>query len=210
MGREARARVTWQGQESTGKALLETDEVVFRGDFRLRIPFAEVRSATAEHGTLLLKWKDQTAAFALGDEAAVWAPRILQPKPLIDKMNIKPGAKVVLLGVRDEAFLDTLVARTEDITTRAGKGADVVVYLAETKQRLAKLPDLAKAIKPDGAVWVVHPKGRQDLKDIDVIAAGKAAGLVDNKVVKFSDTHSALRFVLPLSKRPGKESGQGG
>ncbi|MFL6248779.1 MAG: hypothetical protein ACJ74H_22330 [Thermoanaerobaculia bacterium] len=34
------------------------------------------------------------------------------------------------------------------------------------------------------------------------IAAGKAAGLVDVKVVRFSDTHTAEKFVIPLKSRP--------
>ena len=52
-------------------------------------------------------------------------------------------------------------------------------------------------------LWVLHPKGRADLKDVDVMAAGRAAGLVDNKVVRVSDSHSALRFVIrKASRRP--------
>jgi len=38
------------------------------------------------------------------------------------------------------------------------------------------------------------------LKDVDVIAAAKAAGLVDNKVVGFSDTHTSLRLVIPVDR----------
>jgi hypothetical protein len=33
------------------------------------------------------------------------------------------------------------------------------------------------------------------------MAAGKAAGLVDVKVVSFSSTHTAEKFVIPISKR---------
>ena len=53
----------------------------------------------------------------------------------------------------------------------------------------------------NGAVWAVFPKGRKELSDVDVIRAGVAAGLVDNKVIRFSDTHTAFRFVIPLARR---------
>ena len=60
---------------------------------------------------------------------------------------------------------------------------------------------MRKAIVSNGAIWVVYPKGRKDIHELDVIAAGKAAGLVDNKVVGFSVTHTSLRFVIPLANR---------
>ncbi len=34
------------------------------------------------------------------------------------------------------------------------------------------------------------------------MAAGKRAGLVDVKVVSFSDTLTAEKFVIPVAKRP--------
>jgi len=34
------------------------------------------------------------------------------------------------------------------------------------------------------------------------MSAGKRAGLVDVKVVSFSETHTAEKFVVPVAKRP--------
>jgi hypothetical protein len=51
------------------------------------------------------------------------------------------------------------------------------------------------------AMWVVYPKGRQQITEGDVLAAGRAAGLKDVKVVGFSATHTALKFVIPLTRR---------
>jgi hypothetical protein len=39
------------------------------------------------------------------------------------------------------------------------------------------------------------------LKDVEVMAAAREAGLVDNKVVSFSDTHTALKLVIPKAQR---------
>jgi hypothetical protein len=50
-------------------------------------------------------------------------------------------------------------------------------------------------------LWIVYPKGKSEIREIDVLAAGKAAGLVDVKVVAFSATHTALKFVRPKAKR---------
>ena len=60
---------------------------------------------------------------------------------------------------------------------------------------------LVPLIVPNGSVWTVRRKGRKDLTEADVRAAGKAAGLVDVKVVRFSDTHTAEKFVIPVADR---------
>ncbi|MEX0990889.1 MAG: hypothetical protein WD004_01275 [Actinomycetota bacterium] len=53
----------------------------------------------------------------------------------------------------------------------------------------------------NGGIWVIHPKGRKDVSQTEIIRLGVAAGFVDNKVSAFSDTHTALRFVIPRVRR---------
>ena len=53
----------------------------------------------------------------------------------------------------------------------------------------------------DGGIWVVSPKGDPTIRDVDVMAAAKAAGLVDVKVARWSDTHTALKLVIPKALR---------
>jgi hypothetical protein len=50
-------------------------------------------------------------------------------------------------------------------------------------------------------LWIVYPKGKREIKEQQVLEAGKQAGLVDVKVVSFSATHTALKFVWPKAKR---------
>ena len=72
---------------------------------------------------------------------------------------------------------------------------------AESLKALARLKSLAGAIQKAGAIWVVYPKGQKHICGVDVINAGKSFGLTDNKVCRFSETHTALRFVIPLARR---------
>ena len=73
----------------------------------------------------------------------------------------------------------------------------------ESKPELDRLRELKTWIEPNGAIWLIRPKGPgSPLKDTDLIAAGLAAGLVDNKIASFSDTHGAMRFVFRLRDRP--------
>ncbi len=83
-----------------------------------------------------------------------------------------------------------------------GAAADLVFLAADDTAALGRLPVFRAAIYPGGAVWVVFRKGRAaTLRDVDVMAAAREAGLLDNKVVSFSATHTALRLVVPRSQR---------
>jgi hypothetical protein len=76
-----------------------------------------------------------------------------------------------------------------------------VFLLAEDPAGLKKLAELEPLIKRNGSIWVVSPRGRPEIRDVVVIEAAKRAGLVDNKVVRFSDTHTALKLVIPVARR---------
>jgi hypothetical protein len=123
-------------------------------------------------------------------------------RSLLDKLGAKPGQRIAVLGVSDAAFLKDLAARVPDFARDKPAGAaDIIFAAAEDTKSLARLKSLAAAIVKNGAIWVVYPKGQKHIREVDVIAAGKAAGLTDNKVCKFSETHTALRFVIPLARR---------
>ena len=123
-------------------------------------------------------------------------------RSLLDKLGAKPGQRIAVLGVADAAFLKVLADRVPDFTRdKPPSDADVIFAAAEDTKALAQLKSLARGIVKNGAIWVVYPKGHKHIREVDVIAAGKSAGLTDNKVCKFSETHTALRFVIPLAKR---------
>ena len=202
MGEERRCRVEFRGEASEGKALLETDEVIFRGDFRLTIPLAEIRTAEAQDGVLTLRWRDSAATVELGPRASVWAEKIRNPRTLADKLGVKAACKVAVLGIEDEGFRALLAERGVELAEREPEpGSDLVFLGAAKPEDLERLTELCSLLKPNGAIWVVAPKGRRELREADVLAAGKEAGLVDTKVVRFSETHTAHKFVIPLAKR---------
>lgn len=121
---------------------------------------------------------------------------------LIDKLGVKPGQKIAVLGVESAEFLTELAARVPEYSRgRRINGADLIFFSAEAIADLTNLRSLVSSIQRDGAIWVVYPKGQKHIREIDVITAGKSAGLTDNKVCSFSATHTALRFCIPIAKR---------
>lgn len=115
---------------------------------------------------------------------------------------MKPASKVSALGVKDPDFWKQVKAVTDNIFEgRALKDSDSIFIQADNKEDLKKLKSLRETIKRDGAIWVIAPKDVEHVKESDVLQAGKDAVLVDVKVVSFSETHTAHKFVIPLSGR---------
>ena len=84
---------------------------------------------------------------------------------------------------------------------RTVKDSDAIFFEADKAAALTRLEKLKGSLKPNGALWVIRPKGRPEISEQATMAAGKAAGLVDVKVVAFSTTHTAEKFVIPVKAR---------
>ena len=202
MGAEARCVATIGRKQVEGKALLETDSLICRGgDLRLSIPFATVKTLDARDGVLHVNAGDGTVRLALGAAAAKWAEKIRNPPTRADKLGVKSGQTVLLVSGSDDLLTRELTARGAKVVARATTPVDVIFYFAATRASLSKIATLRSKLQPNGALWVVRPKGSPNVSEAEVMKAGKAAGFVDVKVVRFSETHTAEKFVIPVAKR---------
>ena len=128
--------------------------------------------------------------------------------PLPRKLGITDGARVALVsGPKDfERTLGTLPPGVSLHAAARGR-LDVVVFFATRRGELTKrFPAFARAIAPDGGLWVSWPKRTSgvatDVTENVAREIGLAAGLVDNKVCAIDDCWSGLRFVHRLADRP--------
>ena len=205
MGYDAQCDVRFDGQTVSAKAVLEQKDLVLRGPLRLSIPLARISEATASDGWLRVRFDGRLAEISLGPAAQKWAQRITNPPSRLDKLGVKEGARILLLGAVEEAFVEELRAAGATALRRMGRGTpafDVIFLAVERRESLEQLGALASKIVPSGAIWTLRPKGQRAVTEADTMAAGKRAGLVDVKVVSFSDTLTAEKFVIPVTKRP--------
>ena len=203
MGNEAAVNLRFKGATVAGKARLETDVLYFRGgDLKLSIPFKGMSKVTARGGTLSVTFADGTASFELGAAAPKWVDKILHPPSRLQKIGVKPDWCVCAIGVDDAAFLEDLERAVESLSIgRVVKACDAIFFGVSREAELVRLVTLKKSLKPNGALWIIRPKGRPEISERATMAAGKAAGLVDVKVVGFSATHTAEKFVIPIASR---------
>jgi hypothetical protein len=123
-------------------------------------------------------------------------------KPLIDKLGVKPGMRVAALGLDDQrGFHAELRDRTDQVLKGAPRDADMIVARVDSERDLAKLAKWERAIRRNGSIWAVWPKGQTHIKEDMVRAAAFRSGLVDVKVCAFSAELSALKLVIPVAKR---------
>jgi len=199
MGYEINCRARLGNRDSQGKAFLESDHVLFRGEFRCKIMFRDLAKVVAQNGALSLSGPEGELRLELGEKAAVWADKILHPKSRADKLGLKAGNHVALINLPDAQFRNELTESEAKLASARSKSAcDLVFFGAEQAAELAKISDLVARLKERGALWVIYPKGQSQIPESAVLLGGRAAGLKDVKVVSFSPTQTALKFVRPL------------
>ena len=191
-------------REAQGKVLLETDELIVRGDARIRVPRRSIERVTRRDGLVSITAPNAIVTLTLGADAALrWQKKLEEaPKRLIDKLDVKPNAKVWLAGTIDPPLETELSERTSRVSRgRTASGCDVVFVAVDSNAELDRIDRARATINDDGAIWVVHSKGPHGVADTTIFARAKALGLAYTKVARVSDTHTAEKLVLPRAAR---------
>ena len=126
-------------------------------------------------------------------------------RDVVDKLGIRPGDAVALVGDGSPELHERVLARTGRPPAEPREPADVVLAWVDATTDAAELLRAWKSrIEPSGGIWLLTPKRNQTgyIDQRELIAAGLAAGVVDNKSCSVSDTHSGLRFVIRRADRP--------
>src|SRR5580704_14763900 len=203
MGLEAECTVRVGRKTSAGKALLESERLLFRGDPRLDIPFDEMRDVTVDGETLVVKTNEQELRFELAAGVADrWLRLIKEPKGLFEKLEVTPQSRVAVVDISDSVFLAALRERVAGIVERrVPQGAEIIFFGAETREALRRIPLIRARMADAGVLWIVRPKGSRGISEADVFEALRTSALTDTKVVAFSKTHTAHKCMIPLELR---------
>ncbi len=216
MGAEAKCVAVVDGVRAEGKALLETEELVFRSAaLKAKVLFRDVRAIAVEGDALVLDRAAGPARFLLGAAVATkWADKIRSPRGILDKLGVKPKMRVAIVGDLSDAsdvsdvsgtFVEQLRARDVVLAPLPAKTVDLIFFAVATEKELASLTKLTASLAPAGAIWIVRRKGKDaPVPEAASRAAAKKAGLVDVKVAKFSETHTAEKLVIPVAARSAK------
>lgn len=126
-------------------------------------------------------------------------------KPVYQKLGIQTQYRIKVL-FNPEAY-DKMVGLSElNLITDESDLDFIHLFITSTEELWTHLPELRLQINPRGMIWVSWPKKisklRGDVTEDIVRAAALSMDLVDVKVCALDETWSALKLVIPLSKRP--------
>lgn len=130
--------------------------------------------------------------------------------PLARKLGLKPGMRVRLFeaphgywSLLDPAGDRGDPARVYRIDETPADFQHLFATDAATLERAFR--EARREMTPDGMVWASWPKKSSGFASgigrAEVMAAGKAVGLVDVKVCAVDETWSGLKFVIPVAER---------
>jgi hypothetical protein len=193
MGREALVHAEVGDDSAEVRALLESSELIFRGDLRRRFPRDEMRNVRAKDGVLSFACGGERVRLHLGaPEAGKWADVLTKPPPsLRAKLGLDKGAMAFLVGTCDDAELAEALKGAE---TAKAKDADVLIARINCER------DLDEALKTQASVkaaplWVVYQKGKGvTFGDAAIRSQLRAAGFRDTKSCAVSERLTATRY----------------
>lgn len=194
MGREAEGAIRYLGAIGAGRILIESTEVILRGEVRARVPREAIAAVRVEGDDLVLETARGPMVATVGAGLAEGLARVLlKPVPsLAEKLGLGGGATAgCLWPVTDAVLAAALAGRMAPVAEATLLVAEVLDEAALARL-LDALPELAGR-----HVWCVNAKGpRPVLPEARIRAALRGAGWIDSKTTAVSDRVSATRYGL--------------
>ena len=203
MGKEAVCRAIAGANRGDVRVHLDAERLRVSGAVRLNVPLAQLRGLAVSDGALCFEFGGQRVVLELGAKAATaWEREITQPKSLLEKLGVHAGQRVCLLGLGG-SFGDDVAHLASRAALTSLRGAfDIIFCAVDDEKELERIARCKAHLVPNGALWIVSPKGKgSPVRESAVRAAILAAGLVDTKVVSFSATQTAAKAVIPVAAR---------
>lgn len=128
-------------------------------------------------------------------------------RPVVDKLGIGPGAVVAFVHSAwriEDSLLAEVLARSGRPPAADGEQLDVALIAVDgATVAAAELERWKPRLRPAAGIWLLTRKRGLPgyLNQNELIRAGNAAGLVDNKVCSVSEEVSGMRFVIRREDR---------
>lgn len=195
MGREATCQCQWGAESGQCKVVLETSELIVRGQIRRRTPIASLTRVSVKGDSLHFHAGQDAVTLILGSELALsWAKKIATPPPtLAAKLGISSQSNLLTVG---DCADEDLKAAVETAATTESKNPDLIFACVKTADDLNYALDLYAKIASQPPIWIVYPKGpNKPIGETEIRDTLRRENFIDTKVASVSTSLTALRFI---------------
>lgn len=202
MGREALIHADVGTESGEVKALLESGELILRGELRRRYAKSEMRDIQTDGEILRFTYDGELVVLHLGTKMAeAWRKAITTPSPgLRTKLGLTSGCNAFPIGT---SMIDELRDALAGAQTPNVHGATVIIAVVYTPADLIKALQ-AHSKAPDLPIWIVCPKGKSSsVGSNDIRKALRGAEFRDTKICSVSGDLTATRYI-PAAIRKSK------
>jgi len=193
MGREARVYAEVGSEAGDVRALLESAELILRGEIKRRFPKAAIEQLRVEDDMLRFRAIGEAVALHLGAKVAQsWVAAIAKPLPsLRKKLGLGTDARALLIGeVADEALAEAM----HEALVTDGAAAQMMIAVIDGPCDLVEAQHIHASF-PTLPLWAVYPKGRGvAFGDTAIRTALREAGFRDTKSCAVSKDLTATRY----------------
>ncbi|MFJ6321999.1 MULTISPECIES: hypothetical protein [unclassified Rhizobium] len=194
MGREVLIHAVAGPEAGEVRALLESDELILRGEIRRRYAKLQITSILSDGGILRFTYDGELVSLHLGERTAeAWRKAITTPSPnLRAKLGLAPDRNAFLIGAPVATELRDALAGAQ-----APEVHDAPMIIAV----VCSLSDLSNALNahsqaPHLPIWIVCRKGKgASVGSNDIRKALRSARLRDTKICSVSNDWTATRYI---------------
>lgn len=193
MGREALCYTEVGGEAGEVLALLESTELILRGNIRRRYAKADMAGVTVQDEALCFSVAGEAVRLHLGARVAnAWSVAIAKPPPsLRAKLGLDKSARALLLGTCDDA---ALAEALDGVLVDNVEAAAMIIACIEGPDDLAAA-QAAHASSNHAPIWAIYPKGKGiAFGDTAIRAVLREAGFRDTKSCAVSVRLTATRY----------------
>lgn len=124
-------------------------------------------------------------------------------RTLLQKIGIGPGSRVAVINFEDPELIAQITELAADFVEHAAPpDSDLILWQITHRDELEELDSLMKSLRPEGVLWVVRPRTGGRVSEEMIRQAALAIGMVDVKVLRFSEQLTGVKLVIRRENRP--------
>ncbi len=193
MGLEAKTTAVKGQVSATGRLHVDSKQIAFTSkDLKWSLDLGPAVKTKSTNGQLVV-WKGQDKITFDVEKVDRWIDKIMNPPSLLEKLGVKPEMKCWLSSGFSRTFRQQLKDGAASITRKI-ENCDLAFLFLNDREQFGLMMETCEQLPEKINIWVVYPKGVQQITQGDVMSQMKKIGFGPGKTAAFDDQLSSMRY----------------